>query len=110
MIPTRTDAAMADDYSPPVTGSPKEQHGLGREGLANLPDLQLPERGTALGAISIRASDDLDLAAIITFPATRGEPDVVRVFDIETRNVDGAAAAKVALGVRGVVKAELRKT
>src|SRR6476469_5908207 len=124
MIPTRTDAAMADDYSPPVTGSPKEQHGLGREGLANLPDLQLPERGTALGAISIRASDELDLAELITtlrdagaeivaintFPATRGEPDVVRVFDIETRNYDSAAAATLVQGIRGVVKAEVRKT
>jgi len=107
-----------------VSGGQKEEHGLGREGLADLPDLQLPERGTALGAISIRASDELDLAELITtlrdagadivaintFPATRGEPDVVRVFDIETRNVAGAAAAKVAAGVRGVVKADLRKT
>ena len=107
-----------------MSGGQKEEHGLGREGLADLPDLQLPERGTALGAISIRASDELDLAELITtlrdagadivaintFPATRGEPDVVRVFDIETRNVAGAAAAKVAAGVRGVVKADLRKT
>src|ERR1700741_643130 len=124
MIPTRTDPAMADDYSPPVSGGQKEEHGLGREGLADLPDLQLPERGTALGAISSRASGGLDLAELITtlrdagaeivaintFPATRGEPDVVRVFDIETRNFDSAAAAKVALGIRGVVKAEVRKT
>src|SRR6185369_7609836 len=138
MIPTRTEPAMADDYSPPVSGGqkapggdPNEERGgakaprgLGREALAGLPDLQLPERGTALGAISIRASDDLDLAELITtlrdagaeivaintFPATRGEPDVVRVFDIETRNFDSAAAAKVALGIRGVVKAEVRKT
>jgi len=121
---------MADDYSPPVSGGQKEpggqkeQHGLGREALANLPDLQLPERGTALGAISIRASDDLDLAELITtlrdagaeivaintFPATRGEPDVVRVFDIETRNFDSAAAATLVQGIRGVVKADVRKT
>jgi len=121
---------MADDYSPPVSGGQKEpggqkeQHGLGREALANLPDLQLPERGTALGAISIRASDDLDLAELITtlrdagaeivaintFPATRGEPDVVRVFDIETRNFDSAAAATLVHGIRGVVKADVRKT
>src|SRR4029078_1109668 len=103
----RSEATMADDYSRPVTGSPKEQHGLGREGLANLPDLQLPERGMALGAISIRASDELDLAELITtlrdagaeivaintFPATRGEPDVVRGFDVETRDFDSAGAA-----------------
>src|SRR5262245_8093052 len=129
MIPTRTDAAMADDYSPPVSGGQKEQHGteragLGREGLAELPDLQLPERGTALGAISIRASDSLDLAELIvtlrdagaeivainTFPATRGEPDVVRVFDIETRSFDSAAAVELVQKLRGVVKAEVRKT
>src|SRR6476661_8867266 len=124
MIPTRTDAAMADDYSPPVTGSQKEPHGLGQEGLANLPDLQLPERGTALGAISIRASDELDLAELITtlrdagaeivaintFPATLGEPTVAKVFDIETRNFDSAAAARLLRAIKGVVKAEARKT
>src|ERR1044072_7112274 len=138
MIPTRTEPAMADDYSPPVSGGqkapgsdPTEERGtskgttgLGREALAGMPDLQLPERGMALGPISPRASDALDLAELITtlrdagaeivaintFPATRGEPDVVRVFDIETRNFDSAAAAKVALGIRGVVKAEVRKT
>ena len=79
---------MADDYSPPVSGGQKEQHGLGREALADLPDLQLPERGMAGGAVSIRAAEDLDLAELITtlrdagaeivaintFPATRGEP------------------------------------
>src|SRR5262245_55623663 len=124
MIPTRTEAAMADDYSRPVSGSPKEHGGLGQEALSDLPDLQLPERGAALGAISIRASGELDLAELITtlrdagaeivaintFPATRGEPDVVRVFDIETRNFDSAAAAALVGGIRGVVKAEVRKT
>src|SRR5262245_570588 len=124
MIPTRTDAAMADDYSRPMSEGQEEQHGLGREALAPLPDLQLPERGAALGAISIRASDALDLAerittlrdagaeivAINTFPVTRGEPDVVRVFDIETRNYDSAKAAALAQAIPGVVKAEVRKT
>ena len=136
---------MADDYSPPVSGGQKaaggapkqrggrgtkpgatgtEPTGLGREGLAGLPDLQLPERGATLGAVSVRASADLDLARLITtlrdagaeivaintFPATRGEPDVVRVFDIETRNYDSAAAVTLVQGLRGVVKAEVRKT
>ena len=110
--------------APKDAGASAEATGLGREGLAALPDLQLPERGAALGAVSVRASADLDLAELITtlrdagaeivaintFPATRGEPDVVRVFDIETRNYDSAAAVILVQGLRGVVKAEVRKT
>ena len=90
----------------------------------DLPDLQLPERGFRLGAVSIRVSAEADLVelvttlrdagaevvAINTFPATRGEPDVVRVFDIETRELDSAAAAELLRGLRGVVRAEPRKT
>ena len=89
-----------------------------------LPDLQLPEPGTRLGAVSVRVSAEADLVELITtlreagaeivaintFPPTRGEPDVVRVFDLETRNFDSAAAAALLRGVRGVVKAEPRKT
>lgn len=89
-----------------------------------LPDLQLPEPGVRPGAVSIRVSAEADLVelvttlrdagaeiiAINTFPATRGEPDVVRVFDIETRGFDSAAAATLVRGLRGVVKAEPRKT
>jgi energy-converting hydrogenase B subunit Q len=107
---------MAHDYSPPVSD--------GRPDLPDLPDLQLPERGTSPGAISIRAAADLDLAQLITtlrdagaeivaintFPATRGEPDVVRVFDIETRKVDPVEAAKLVSDVPGVVRADVRKT
>lgn len=90
----------------------------------DLPDLALPDRGSRLGAVSIRVSSEADLAEIIvrlrdagaeivainTFPATRGEPDVVRVFDIETRGFDSAEAAAVVRELRGVVRAETRKT
>jgi energy-converting hydrogenase B subunit Q len=107
---------MADDYSAPMGATPQQP--------GDLPDLQLPERGTPAGAVSIRASDELDLAGLITtlreagaeivaintFPATRGEPDVVRVFDIETRHFDSAAGARLVRGLPGVVKAEPRKT
>jgi energy-converting hydrogenase B subunit Q len=116
MIPTLTAAAMADDYSRPMSVGPQHP--------GDLPDLQLPEPGTRLGAVSVRASAELDLAGLITtlkdagadivaintFPATRGEPNVARVFDIETRNFDSAAAARVLRKVPGVVKAEPRKT
>jgi energy-converting hydrogenase B subunit Q len=91
---------------------------------SDLPDLQLPEPGAHLGAVSVRVSAEADLAELITtlraagaeivaintFPPTRGEHDVVRVFDIETRSFESAEAAVVLRGVRGVVKAEPRKT
>jgi energy-converting hydrogenase B subunit Q len=90
----------------------------------DLPDLHMPEPGTPLGAVSVRVSAEADLVqllttlqgagaevvAVNTFPATRGEPDVVRVFDFETRNFDSAAAAELLREVKGVVKAEPRKT
>jgi energy-converting hydrogenase B subunit Q len=90
----------------------------------DLPDLQLPEPGAHLGAVSVRVSEEADLAELITtlrdagaeivaintFPPTRGERDVVRVFDIETRSFESAEAAVLLRDVRGVVKAEPRKT
>jgi energy-converting hydrogenase B subunit Q len=116
MMPIFSVRAMADDYSAPVSAGPQQP--------GDLPDLQLPEPGARLGAVSVRASADLDLAELITtlrdagaeivaintFPATLGEPDVTKVFDIETRNFDGAAAARLLRAVKGVVKAEARKT
>ncbi|HEY7600421.1 MAG TPA: DUF5612 domain-containing protein [Candidatus Limnocylindrales bacterium] len=89
-----------------------------------LPDLQLPEKGHSLGAVSVRVTAEVDLVALITtlrdagaeivaintFPATRGEPDVLRVFDFETRNLDSAQAADAVRSVRGVAKAEPRQT
>jgi energy-converting hydrogenase B subunit Q len=87
-----------------------------------LPDLQLPGPGMTLGAVSVRVGDDADLiellvtlreagaeiVAINTFPPTRGEPDVTRVLDFETRNMDSATAAELLRGLPGVVLAEPR--
>jgi energy-converting hydrogenase B subunit Q len=89
-----------------------------------LPDLQIPEPGAILGAVSVRCRADADLVelllrlrerggeivAINTFPATQGEPDVVRVFDFETRNLDSAQAAEALRDLPGVARAEPRKT
>ncbi|HXG26495.1 MAG TPA: DUF5612 domain-containing protein, partial [Candidatus Binatia bacterium] len=96
----------------------------GQDSAQDLPDLQLPEPGTRFGAVSVRVSEEADLAELITtlrdagaeivaintFPATRGEPDVVRVFDIETRSFDSTEAAALLRGIRGVVSAQPRKT
>jgi len=90
----------------------------------DLPDFQLPVPGTRLGAVSVRVTDEADLVALITtlrdagaeivgintFPATRGEQDVVRVFDFETRNFDSAEAADLLRDLPGVSRAEPRKT
>jgi energy-converting hydrogenase B subunit Q len=90
----------------------------------DLPDFQLPEEGRPLGALSVRVTDDADLVALLTtlrdagaevvaintFPATRGEPDVVRVFDFEIHNFDAAAAAQLLTGLPGVAKVEARNT
>jgi energy-converting hydrogenase B subunit Q len=89
-----------------------------------LPDLSLPERGTTLAAISVRATDAADLVEILvqlraagaevvtinSFPATKGEPDVTRVFDLEIRNLEAAEAARIAGEVPGVHLAEARPT
>jgi energy-converting hydrogenase B subunit Q len=90
----------------------------------DLPDLQLPEPGSRLGAVSVRVTDEVDLVQLIsalqaagaeivainTFPATRHEPDVTRVFDFETRGLDRVRAAAILRKLPGVVKAEVRKT
>ena len=91
---------------------------------ADLPDLQLPEAGTRLGAVSVRVTAEADLGQLIlalqgagaeivainTFPATRNEPDVVRVFDFETRGVSSARAAALVRKLPGVTRAEARAT
>jgi energy-converting hydrogenase B subunit Q len=88
------------------------------------PDLQLPEPGRIHGLISIHVGPDVDLVRLITtlrdagaeivaintFPAPRGADGVVRVFDFETRNLDGPAAAALVAGVPGVVRVEPRET
>lgn len=91
---------------------------------SDLPDLQLPEAGTRLGAVSVRATAEADLAQLIlalqragaeivainTFPATRHEPDVTRVFDFETRGLSSARAAALVRKLPGVARAEARAT
>ncbi len=91
---------------------------------ADLPDLQLPEAGTRLGAVSVRVTAAADLGQLIralegagaeivainTFPATRHEPDVVRVFDFETRGLSSARAAALVRKLPGVTRAEARAT
>jgi energy-converting hydrogenase B subunit Q len=90
----------------------------------DLPDLQIPEPGHVLSAVSVRARADADLVEILvrlresgaevvsvnSFPATKGEPDVTRVFDIELRDLPAADAAAAAASVRGVASAVARPT
>ncbi|MBA2557178.1 MAG: DUF5612 domain-containing protein [Chloroflexi bacterium] len=87
-------------------------------------DLQLPAPGTVPGAVSVRVSAEADLVllllrlrergaevvAINTFPATRGETEVIRVYDFETRQLSSADAAEALRGLPGVVRAEPRNT
>ena len=91
---------------------------------ADHPDLQLPGPGAELGAVSVRVDATADLVQLIetlretgaeivainTFPATRGEPEVVRVFDFELRGVDSARAADRLRTLRGVVRIDPRNT
>jgi energy-converting hydrogenase B subunit Q len=90
----------------------------------SLPDLAIPELGHLLAAISVRATGDADLVEILvrlreagaevvtinSFPATKGEPDVTRVFDIELRDIDAEEGARIAATVPGVRLAEARPT
>jgi energy-converting hydrogenase B subunit Q len=87
-------------------------------------DPRLPEAGHTLSAISVRTTADADLVEILvrlrergaevitvnSFPATRGEPGVTRVFDIEFRDLPAASAADTASHVPGVHLAESRPT
>lgn len=89
-----------------------------------LPDLQIPEPGRTLSAVTIRVGPtadfvDLlvrlreagaDVVSVNSFPATRGESDVDRVLDVEFRDLDGATAAAAVRTARGVVVAEPRAT
>ena len=91
---------------------------------ADHPDLAIPERGHTLAAVSVRATADADLVEILvrlrecgaevvtvnSFPATKGEPGVTRVFDIEFRDVPARVAADAAASVPGVSQAEARPT
>jgi energy-converting hydrogenase B subunit Q len=86
-------------------------------------DLQLPEQGRKLGAVSVRVGAGADLfdllttlrdaggeiVAINTFVPTLGEQDVTRVFDMETRDMASDAAADLLRGMPGVVRVESRQ-
>jgi energy-converting hydrogenase B subunit Q len=102
-----------------------DEHGApGELPDSQLPDYQLPAAGRTPGAVSVRVREEADLVqllvtlrdagaevvAINTFPATRGEPDVVRVFDFETRNIDGDHAADLLRSLPGVARADPRLT
>lgn len=90
----------------------------------DFPDLAIPERGHTLAAVSVRATADADLVEILvrlreagaevvtvnSFPATKGEPGVTRVFDLEIRDLEADRAARVAATVPGVHLAEARPT
>lgn len=87
-----------------------------------MPDLLLPAPGRILSRVSVRATASVDLiellrvfaeggadiASVTVFPATKGEPGVERVIDVEFRDVDADAAAAAAADVEGVVVAEAR--
>jgi energy-converting hydrogenase B subunit Q len=91
---------------------------------SDLPDLAIPEPGHTLAAVSVRTTSDADLVEVLvrlreagaevvtvnSFPATKGEPGVTRVFDIEIRDLDAHTAAHVAGRVPGVHLAEARPT
>ncbi len=89
-----------------------------------LPDLQIPEPGRTLSAVTVRVGPEADFTDILmrlreagadvvsvnSFPATRGEANVDRVLDVEFRDLDGATAAESIRDARGVVVAEPRAT
>ncbi len=81
------------------------------------PDLQIPLPGSVLSAVSLRVGPDADFVELLlrlrtagadvvsvnSFPATRGEPGVDRVMDVEFRDLDGESAAAAVRGAPGVV-------
>lgn len=89
-----------------------------------LPDLQIPEPGRTLSAVTMRVGPtadfvDLlvrlrdagaDVVSVNSFPATRGEANVDRVLDVEFRDLDGETAAAAVRDARGVAVAEPRAT
>ncbi|MBA2276099.1 MAG: DUF5612 domain-containing protein [Chloroflexi bacterium] len=93
-------------------------------GATLLPDLLIPGPGHVLAKLSVRTSADVDLLAVLgavrdaggditsvtAFPATKGEPGVERVIDVEFRDITGEVAAVSVRVVTGVVVAEPRET
>ena len=88
------------------------------------PDLQIPLPGRMLSAVSLRVGPDADFVELLvrlrnagadvvsvnSFPATRGEPGVDRVMDVEFRDLDGESAAAAVRDAPGVAVAESRPT
>ncbi len=91
---------------------------------ADFPDLLIPEPGRLASKLSVRTTAGCDLLAVLgalrdagaditsftVFPATKGEPGVERVVDVEFRDLDGEVAADRVRDVEGVVVAEARQT
>ncbi|MBA3852175.1 MAG: DUF5612 domain-containing protein [Chloroflexi bacterium] len=90
----------------------------------DLPDLLIPAPGQVIGKLSVRTSAEVDLLAVLgavreaggdiasvtAFPATKGEPGVQRVIDVEFRDITGETAAGAVRRVAGVVVAQPRQT
>ncbi|MGI8534855.1 MAG: DUF5612 domain-containing protein [Candidatus Limnocylindrales bacterium] len=88
------------------------------------PDLLIDAPGRSAAKISVRIRADADPVAVLAalrdaggdltsmtvFPATRGEPEVQRVIDIEFRDLDGASAAAALEALPGVAVTDLRPT
>lgn len=96
----------------------------GQEPSAQLPDLQIPEPGRPVAKLSIRTTESADtveilaclrdlgadITSVTAFPATRGEPEEVRVIDVEFRDLDVHRAGKAVEGVPGVRRVTPRQT
>jgi energy-converting hydrogenase B subunit Q len=89
-----------------------------------LPDLLLPEPGHVAAKLSVRTTPETDLMKVLqalhdagaditaftVFPATKGEPNVQRVTDIEFRDVAAERAAAAVKEVPGVAVVEIKQT
>jgi energy-converting hydrogenase B subunit Q len=103
---------MADDRPESGPPSPTAESGL--------PDLLLPEAGRLAARLSVRVGPGTalldvltalkqigaDITSVTVFRATKHEPGVERVFDVELRDVAADAAAASVEGVAGVVVVE----
>jgi energy-converting hydrogenase B subunit Q len=121
------DGSHAQDHDPEdVDALPPLESELepGSQPDPALPDLQIPAPGHVLSAVSLRVGPDADFVDLLvrlrdagadvvsvnSFPATRGEPGVDRVLDVEFRDLDGESAAASVRDAPGVVVAESRPT
>jgi energy-converting hydrogenase B subunit Q len=109
-----------DDVVPEVDGDPAPDSRFAED----LPDLHLPTAQVPLNAVSVRATRHANLiellvrlrdhgaeiTAVSTFPATKGEPSVERVFDIEMRSLPGEEAVALLRDQVGVERVDARAT